>query len=70
MTVVIGLIAIPIAVLLGLGMLVTGSPVEGIMVMVLAPIGYMLFYFICVLISTWLFNIALGWTGGIEVDLS
>ena len=68
-TVLYALIMIPISLLVGVGMLISGSDSEAFGIMIGLPVVYIAGAFIFSLIGTWLLNIALGWTGGIEVDV-
>ena len=66
----VGLIVIPVCVLIGLILITTTDPGAGIGVMLGIPILYLIVTFLYSLLATWIFNIALKWTGGIEIDLS
>ncbi len=69
-SVTVGLIVIPVCVLIGLILITTTDPGAGIGVMLGIPILYLIVTFLYSLLATWIFNIALKWTGGIEIDLS
>ena len=69
-TVTVGLIVIPICVFIGLILIVTTDPAAGIGVMIGIPIFYIVGTFLYLLLGTWIFNIALRWAGGIEIDLN
>ena len=69
-TLVYALIMIPICLLIGLIMLTTGSVSEAFGVMIGLPVVYIALAFIFSAFFAWVFNIALGWTGGIEIDIS
>ncbi len=69
-SVTVGLIVIPVCVLMGLILITTTDPGAGIGVMLGVPILYVIVTYLSSLLSTWIFNIALKWTGGIEIDLS
>jgi hypothetical protein len=45
------------------------GPLLGVGAVILLPICYSIFGFLMTLIMTWLFNIAVGITGGIEMDV-
>ena len=69
-SVTVGLIVIPVCVLIGLILITTTDPGAGIGVMLGIPILYLIVTFLYSLLATWILNIALKWTGGIEIDLS
>jgi hypothetical protein len=69
-TVTYAVLMIPICFLIGLVMLVSGSGAEAFGIMIGLPIFYITAALIFTAIGTWVFNIVLGWTGGIEVDVS
>lgn len=69
-TVLYALIMIPISLLVGVGMLISGSASEAFGIMIGLPVVYIAGAFIFSLIGTWLLNIALSWAGGIKVDVS
>ena len=69
-SVTVGLIVIPVCVLIGLILITTTDPGAGIGVMLGIPILYLIVTFLYSLLATWIFNIALKWTSGIEIDLS
>jgi uncharacterized membrane protein YvbJ len=68
MTIVLGLVAVPFLFLGILFSLFSGNPMGAALTVAIA-IGYVVFYSISVIIGTWLFNIALRWVGGIDIDL-
>ena len=68
MSIVVGLIAMPFLVLGILFSLFSGDPMAAALAIAIA-VGYVVVYFIVVFIGTWLFNIALRWVGGIDIEL-
>ena len=67
-SIVVGLIAVPFLFLGILFSLFSGNPMGAALAVAIA-VGYVVFYFIVVIIGTWLFNISLRWVGGIDIDL-
>ena len=69
MSIVIGLLAMPF---LGIGILFSlfsGDPMAATLTVAIT-LSYVVIYFAVVLIGTWLFNIALRWTGRIDIELN
>ena len=68
-TVVYSLFILPFTLIFGLVMLLSGGGLEAFGI-IAAGLLYIVIILIFSAFGTWLFNIVLGWTGGIEVDIS